>query len=77
MTACDHQVPEIVLKHGAGGATVRTPDGTWSTAAQRVTVADTTGAGDAFAVATPGDWQGLPTRADLELLDLQAGSTVR
>jgi 2-dehydro-3-deoxygluconokinase len=31
----------------------------------------------AFAVATPGDWQGLPTRTDLDLLDLQPGSTVR
>ncbi|SFR20556.1 2-dehydro-3-deoxygluconokinase [Lentzea waywayandensis] len=102
--AGDHQVHEVVLKHGADGATARTPDGTWTAAAHRVTVADTTGAGDAFvagylsghldglgpearlrrgnavaafAVATPGDWQGLPTRADLELLDLQAGSTVR
>lgn len=100
----DHPVPEVVLKHGADGATVQTVDGTWSVAAHRVTVADTTGAGDAFvagylsghldglgpaarlqrgnavaafAVATPGDWQGLPTRADLELLDLQSGSTVR
>ncbi|MFS8098592.1 sugar kinase [Lentzea alba] len=31
----------------------------------------------AFAVATPGDWQGLPTRTDLDLLDLDSGSTVR
>ncbi|MFJ8960897.1 hypothetical protein ACIRG5_16065 [Lentzea sp. NPDC102401] len=28
----------------------------------------------AFAVVAPGDWQGLPTQADL---DLRAGSTVR
>ncbi|GLY49553.1 sugar kinase [Lentzea sp. NBRC 102530] len=102
--AGDHEVPEVVVKHGADGATVHTPDGSWSAEAHRVTVADTTGAGDAFvagylsarldgldpgdrvrrgnavaafAVATPGDWQGLPTRTDLELLDLQAGSTVR
>ncbi|MFD4643398.1 sugar kinase [Lentzea sp. NPDC058436] len=102
--AGDHQIPEVVVQHGANGATVRTPDGTWSAPAHPVTVADTTGAGDAFvagylsghldglapearlrrgnavaafAVATPGDWQGLPTRTDLELLDLQAGSTVR
>ncbi|GIF48232.1 2-dehydro-3-deoxygluconokinase [Asanoa ferruginea] len=31
----------------------------------------------AFAVASPGDWEGLPTRADLELLDAQPGSTLR
>ncbi|MDX3655872.1 sugar kinase [Streptomyces sp. ID05-26A] len=102
--AGDHHVPEVVLKHGADGAAVHTPDGTWSVAAHRLTVADTTGAGDAFvagylsghldgvdaqarlqrgnavaafAVATPGDWQGLPTRTDLDLLDLQPGSTIR
>ncbi|MET9230581.1 sugar kinase [Lentzea sp. NPDC003310] len=102
--AGDHRVPEVVVKHGADGATVRTPDGSWSAAAHRVTVADTTGAGDAFvagylsglldgldaeerlrrgtavaafAVATPGDWQGLPARTDLDLLDLHSGSTVR
>ncbi|ACU73876.1 PfkB domain protein [Catenulispora acidiphila DSM 44928] len=36
--------------------------------------AATTGA---FAVATAGDWEGLPTRADLALLDEPSGSTVR
>ncbi|WP_405691409.1 sugar kinase [Streptomyces sp. NBC_00057] len=36
--------------------------------------AATTGA---FAVATRGDWEGLPTRADLALLDSPAGTTLR
>ena len=31
----------------------------------------------AFAVARSGDWEGLPTRAELSLLDLAAGTTVR
>lgn len=31
----------------------------------------------AFAVATEGDWEGLPTRADLALLDQPAGTTIR
>jgi len=31
----------------------------------------------AFSVATAGDWEGLPTRADLALLDEPAGTTVR
>lgn len=31
----------------------------------------------AFAVATSGDWEGLPTRAELDLLDGPAGTTVR
>ncbi|GLY73978.1 sugar kinase [Actinoallomurus iriomotensis] len=31
----------------------------------------------AFAVASTGDWEGLPTRAELSLLDLEAGTTQR
>ncbi|GAA0349977.1 sugar kinase [Actinoallomurus spadix] len=31
----------------------------------------------AFAVASAGDWEGLPTRADLALLDLEAGTAQR
>lgn len=100
----DHEVAEVVVKHGANGATARTSEGAWTVPAHQVTAVDTTGAGDAFvagylsglldgltpaerlqrgnavaafAVATPGDWQGLPTRTDLDLLDLQPGSTVR
>ncbi|MFI6102110.1 sugar kinase [Lentzea sp. NPDC051213] len=102
--AGDHQVPEVVVKHGSDGATVRVDGSEWSAPAHVVTAVDTTGAGDAFvagylsglldaldpagrlrrgttvaafAVATPGDWQGLPTRTDLDLLDLQPGSTIR
>ncbi|MDT7781838.1 MAG: 2-dehydro-3-deoxygluconokinase [Pseudonocardiales bacterium] len=104
ITGDDHNIPEVVVKHGADGATARTSEGEWKAPAHRVTAVDTTGAGDAFvagylsglldglspagrlhrgtavaafAVATPGDWQGLPTRTDLALLDLQSGSTVR
>jgi 2-dehydro-3-deoxygluconokinase len=31
----------------------------------------------AFAIARKGDWEGLPTRAELSLLDLPGGTTVR
>lgn len=31
----------------------------------------------AFAVASEGDWEGLPTRAELSLLDAEPGSTIR
>jgi ribokinase len=39
----------LVLKHGADGAEVRSPEGTWSHGGFDVEVVDTTGAGDAFA----------------------------
>ncbi|GAA1214758.1 sugar kinase [Kitasatospora nipponensis] len=42
--------------------------------AQRLHRAATTGA---FSVATRGDWEGLPTRRDLPLLDQPAGTTFR
>lgn len=97
-------VPEVVVKHGAGGATSHTATGAVHRPARTVPVVDTVGAGDAFvagllsgwldgldagarleravicgafAVATTGDWEGLPTRADLPLLDAEPGSTVR
>ena len=41
---------------------------------QRLQRAVTTGA---FSVATCGDWEGLPTRDDLSLLDHPAGTTLR
>ncbi|MFE0460339.1 sugar kinase [Kitasatospora sp. NPDC058965] len=44
------------------------------TPADRLHRATTTAA---FAVATRGDWEGLPTRADLPLLDRPAGTTLR
>ncbi|MDR0345655.1 MAG: ribokinase, partial [Nocardiopsaceae bacterium] len=31
----------------------------------------------AFAVSTRGDWEGLPTRRDLETLDVSGGTTLR
>ncbi len=31
----------------------------------------------AFAVATHGDWEGLPTQQDVAMLDLEDGSTLR
>lgn len=34
-------------------------------------------AGDAFAVATSGDWEGLPTRTDVALLDIEDGGSLR
>jgi ribokinase len=50
----DHPAPDfadrtVVVKHGAGGATVHTPDGTYSHPGFSVAVTDTSGAGDAFA----------------------------
>ena len=41
-------VAELVTKHGADGASVRTRDGRWHAPAHRVTAVDTIGAGDAF-----------------------------
>ncbi|MBX7268618.1 sugar kinase [Micromonospora sp. Llam7] len=97
-------VTEVVVKHGAGGATSHRATGTAHRPARTVPVVDTVGAGDAFvagllsgwldgadaparldravttgafAVATRGDWEGLPGRAELTLLDHGPGGTVR
>lgn len=100
----DAGVREVVIKHGAGGATSHSDLGSVHRPARQVSVVDTVGAGDAFvagllsglldgaevdarldravttgafAVATRGDWEGLPTRAELALLDHAPGSAVR
>ncbi|MET8229804.1 sugar kinase [Micromonospora sp. NPDC005298] len=97
-------VSEVVVKHGAGGATSHSAAGVIHRPARTVPVVDTVGAGDAFvagllsgwldgadvpdrldravttgafAVATRGDWEGLPDRAELALLDHEPGGTVR
>ena len=97
-------VTEVVVKHGAGGATSHSATGAIHRPARTVPVVDTVGAGDAFvagllsgwldgvdvparldravttgafAVATRGDWEGLPDRAELALLDHGPGGTVR
>lgn len=97
-------VTEVVVKHGAGGATSHSATGAVHRPARTVPVVDTVGAGDAFvagllsgwldgadvparldravttgafAVATRGDWEGLPDRAELALLDHGPGGTVR
>ncbi|TQJ20111.1 2-dehydro-3-deoxygluconokinase [Micromonospora sp. A202] len=97
-------VTEVVVKHGAGGATSHSATGVVRRPARTVPVVDTVGAGDAFvagllsgwldgadvprrldravttgafAVATRGDWEGLPDRAELALLDHGPGGTVR
>ncbi|MEV4757182.1 sugar kinase [Micromonospora sp. NPDC049559] len=97
-------VGEVVVKHGADGATSHTPAGSVHRPARRVAAVDTIGAGDAFvagllsgrldgldvagrldraattaafAVATRGDWEGLPTRAELPLLDHAPGTALR
>lgn len=97
-------VGEVVVKHGADGATSHREAGTVHRAARPVRAVDTVGAGDAFvagllsgvldgldagerldravttaafAVATAGDWEGLPTRADLPLLDHPEGTALR
>jgi 2-dehydro-3-deoxygluconokinase len=97
-------VREVVVTHGAGGATVWTPDGSVHAPARAVDVVDSIGAGDAFvagylsgllegldvadrlaravaagafSVATSGDWEGLPNREELALLEQQAGFVLR
>lgn len=97
-------VDQVVVKLGAGGATVFTGDGDVHLPARPVTAVDPVGAGDAFvagylsglldglavterlaravatgafAVATSGDWEGLPGRDELALLDVPAGAVVR
>ncbi|MCG5216766.1 sugar kinase [Streptosporangium sp. KLBMP 9127] len=98
------EIPEVVVKHGPGGAEAWTDGEPVKVPARRVPVASTVGAGDAFvagylsgvldglplpgrldravtlgafAVASHGDWHGLPTRAELGLLSLAEGETVR
>ena len=97
-------VSQLVIKRGAGGASVWHEGRAHHAPAIPVTVVDTIGAGDAFtagylsglldglhpldalhrgtvtgafAVASLGDWEGLPDRDELSLLDSQAGSTLR
>jgi 2-dehydro-3-deoxygluconokinase len=100
----DAGAAEVVVKRGAAGATVYTPEGKVSTPARAVPAVDVIGAGDAFVagylsgwldgadvserlhratttaafvVASPGDWEGLPTRAELPLLDGPRSRIVR
>lgn len=55
-------VREVVVKRGAAGASVYTPDGRWDAPAVPVTSIDTVGAGDAF---TAGYLSGLLDGADV------------
>jgi 2-dehydro-3-deoxygluconokinase len=67
----------VVDTVGAGDAFVAGLLSAWldgADASGRLDRAVTTGA---FAVATPGDWEGLPDRAELALLDHGPGGTVR
>ena len=97
-------VREVVLKLGAGGATVHSRHGTVHSPARPVAAVDSVGAGDAFtagyisglltgvtleerlhlantlgafAVSSKGDWEGLPTRSELPLLDAAEGTVLR
>ena len=97
-------VRDVVIKHGADGATVKTATETTTLPARPVEAVDAIGAGDAFvagylsgeldglgpadrlargvalgafAVATHGDWEGLPRREELPMLGHSAGSAVR
>ena len=97
-------VREVVLKLGAGGATVYSRHGTVHSPARPVAAVDSVGAGDAFtagyisglltgvtleerlhlantlgafAVSSKGDWEGLPTRSELPLLDAAEGTVLR
>jgi 2-dehydro-3-deoxygluconokinase len=100
----DAGIGEVVVKHGAGGATSHRTGGSRHRPARSVPAVDTIGAGDAFvagllsglldgldvpdrldraattaafAVATRGDWEGLPTRDELSLLDHAPGTALR
>ncbi|MFK0290783.1 sugar kinase [Streptomyces sp. NPDC090442] len=98
-------VREVVVTHGADGATAYTGDGgPRHQPAVPVRAVDPVGAGDAFvagylsalldgadvsgrlaravttgafAAASPGDWEGAPTRAELDLLAAPPGTVVR
>ncbi|MGO1838340.1 MAG: sugar kinase [Candidatus Microbacterium stercoravium] len=95
---------EIIVKHGAAGATAYDAERSVAVSARSVTVVDSIGAGDAFsagylsgwldglaleermeravvlgafAVASHGDWEGLPRRDELGLIELASGEAVR
>jgi 2-dehydro-3-deoxygluconokinase len=97
-------IREVVLKLGAGGATVHNRHGTVHAPSRPVTAVDSVGAGDAFtagyisglltgltmeerlhlantlgafAVLSKGDWEGLPARSELPLLDAGNGTVLR
>lgn len=97
-------VREVLLKLGAGGATLHNRHGTVHSPARPVTAVDSVGAGDAFtagyisglltgltaeerlylantlgafAVSSKGDWEGLPTQAEIPLLDAGNGTALR
>jgi len=97
-------VREVVVTRGGDGSAVFTATGSAASAARRVPVVDTIGAGDAFtagylsalldglplaerldrgavlgafAVSASGDWESLPLRSELGLLDHAAGTTLR
>lgn len=97
-------VKEVVVKHGAKGATLHLPGRQIHQPARQVNAVNTVGAGDAFvagylsgmldelsreeqlhravtlgafAVACEGDWEGLPTRDELDVLDTLPGETLR
>ncbi|MFE0171940.1 sugar kinase [Streptomyces sp. NPDC059002] len=100
----DGGIREVVLKHGAAGATAHTAKHQLHSPAREVRAVDPVGAGDAFvagylsalldgsdvphrldraittgafAVATHGDWEGAPTRSELDLLGSTPGTVVR
>ncbi|QHC21283.1 sugar kinase [Streptomyces sp. GS7] len=100
----DLGVREVVVTHGAAGATAFTGTGSRHRPATPVRAVDPVGAGDAFvagylsalldgadlagrlaraaatgafAVASAGDWEGAPTRAELGLLGAPPGTVVR
>lgn len=95
---------EVIVKHGAAGATAYDAERSVTVPARSVTVVDSIGAGDAFsagylsgwldglareermeravvlgafAVASHGDWEGLPRRDELDLIELASGEAVR
>jgi sugar/nucleoside kinase (ribokinase family) len=58
-----HRARELVVKHGAGGATWTDGTRTLDAPAERAAVVDTTGAGDAFAAGFLSAWPGPPESA--------------
>ena len=64
---------QVVIKRGALGAVAVVDGEALEVLPYPVTEVDPVGAGDAFAVTVPGDWEGLPHPTDLELLRAQEG----
>jgi sugar/nucleoside kinase (ribokinase family) len=72
-----HAARQLVVKHGAGGATWTDGTRTIEVPAEHAAVVDTTGAGDAFAAGFLSAWPGPPERALERGAELAARAVAR